>query len=760
MRRSSLGLVFDVLGFVLVLGGSYLTPGIAWASPWNVHLFQLDSTTYVLLTIGAHLYLAATGLICWLAAAGLKRNKKWGKPVGMATAICMLPGVPLLTLVGACLMYGLWRASPQPGTKAGAPAPPKATADFWESRRKSKPQRIVHTALWVAAYCGQVWFVLYASNKGMPAWHPGVGWWAWFFGLILFNIGIHECGHAAAAMAAGFRFRIISIGPFTFWRGPNGFRFRFDLRLFESGGYMGAVPVADQNLRMKKIFVIAAGPAANALTCLVSLVIFLALPGTSWQSWWGIAMLNITVSSVMAVANLVPLGYCDGSMLWHLIRWTPAGRLLVDRVRVNMLGEQAELCHGRADFDREIELKETMLQRSLASGRTNALMIAISHQSLGTAYTLVDDWPSAEAQFRKSLEFEAEIAAQPALAANAWCGLHRTLVHRYNSSEAGPVYAATVALLESRIKGVHQVDGPAVSFAMLAETHERNGAYQAALDAAGQGLSRLSQSASEIALRAHLLRCKAVCHVQQGELEFGLAAARGASSLHRSPRILSTRRNLAYEDIADLGHALWMAGECTLSISLLQEGIAGLEKGGARLIAAKYRIKLATALRHLGRIPEAWEELPAEDTLSAARRRSFLAERVELHLASQRPDEAVLDARELLDLWRAHSCSPALEIASAGALLAKACLAAEDHLEAEGMALQANDVLAPAQHPDAASCLLTLALAGSGSVGHSREYLIDAAYRHVESAMLLSSAERARRRAEIDARIEHSAIFV
>src|SRR5207244_9693931 len=105
---------------------------------------------------------------------------------------------------------------------------------------------------------------------------------------------------------------VISIGPFTFWRDHSRFHFRF----VPAGllrGYMGAVPVSDGHSRLKQIAVVTGGPGANALTCLVSLGGFFYLAGTGWQNWWWIAAFNAVISGAMAVGNLIPLGYCDGT---------------------------------------------------------------------------------------------------------------------------------------------------------------------------------------------------------------------------------------------------------------------------------------------------------------------------------------------------------------------------------------------------------------------------------------------------------------
>jgi tetratricopeptide (TPR) repeat protein len=298
---------------------------------------------------------------------------------------------------------------------------------------------------------------------------------------------------------------------------------------------------------------------------------------------------------------------------------------------------------------------------------------------------------------------------------------------------------------------------------MLAQAHLRNGSFQTALGEIEAGLKLLPRSSSSLFLRGHLLRCEAVCRVQLGEIDAGLAAARAAADLYRSSEVPPDRRNLAWEDIADLGDELASARHSALAIDLLREGIAHLESCGARFVAALYRIKLATALRQLGQMDEADEaraELAAERTLSPALRRAFLAERARLHMVSGRADLAVADCRELVALWSAHACAPAAEIASAEALLAEACLAAGDPAEAEALATQAADVLGPWQHPDAASCLITIALARSQSAGEGSSALIDEAFRLMEGAALLGPVEKARIRECETARIREFAADV
>jgi tetratricopeptide (TPR) repeat protein len=748
--------MFDALGFLLLFGHRFVVHSVLRADFWAGLFFGRKTAGYLFFMAAVSFYTLVTPLFCWATASGLKRNKTWWRPVGVCTSTLLLFGLPWLTIAGAIGLYVL-SAAPSHLSPAADPVPTKPTTDYWASKRRSKAQPVVLTLFWMAALVPQAWLALYAHRAGMPAWRPGWAWWPWYSLFIFVNIVLHECGHAIMAWAAGFKLRIISIGPFTFWREHSRFQFRFDpARLFESGGYMGAVPVSDRNLRLYETTVVAAGPATNALTCLVLLAVFFSLPGTAWQQWWWIASFNAVIAGVMAVSNLIPVGYCDGSMLFHLIFWTPAGRLLLDRKRVTQLGEEADAFHAQAAFDKEIELRQAMLERSLAFGQDNAFMIAACHQMLGTAYSLVEDWPAAELHYRKCLEFEAEIAANPALASNVWSGLQKACIRRQHVAAAGPVYASAVAILEKRKAGVGGPARPAVTHAMLAQVHLRNGSFKTALGEIEEGLKLLPRSSNNLFLRGHLLRCEAVCRLQLGEIDAGLAAARAAADLYRSSEVPLDRRNLAWENIADLGDELASAGLSALAIDLLREGIAHLESGGAAFVAALYRIKLASVFGQLGRMDEACAELPTGRTLSPALRRAFLAERARLHMVSGRADLAVADCRELVALWMAHSCTPAPEIASAEALLAEACLAAGDHGEAAALAAQASDVLGPWQHPDAASCLITIALARSSSASDGSSALIDEAFRLIDGAALLGPVEKARMRECETARIREA----
>jgi tetratricopeptide (TPR) repeat protein len=341
----------------------------------------------------------------------------------------------------------------------------------------------------------------------------------------------------------------------------------------------------------------------------------------------------------------------------------------------------------------------------------------------------------------------------PGLAANARSGLQFISTRRYHVAAVGAAYDSAVAVLERQKSGPVRVIKPAVVSSMLGQAHLRNGGFREALREFDQALLAAPDGPNAIFLRAYRIRSKGICHLQLGEIDAGLAAVQSAADIYRSPAIPAARRNLGWENLADLGYELWRAGRSALAIDFLREGISGLETGGAGPLGARYRIILAAILRQLGRTDEACGELPAEQAFSPARRRLLLAERARLHLATGHPGFAIADGRELVALWRAHTDAPALEIAAAEALLAEACLASGDIFEAETRATQALGVLGPWQHPDAASCLITIAFKHAEPNGEGDSARIDEAFRLIDSAPLLLPAQKARLKEAETARI-------
>lgn len=735
--------MFVSLGLILLFGHEFVVHSVLRAEHWAGVLFPHNMAFYAFFMSGVYFYLIPTPLLCLATASGLKRNKRWARWTGASASCLLLLGFPVLSVFGVVGLYALFAKPPAPTSQApvGPRPPAKATTDFWASRRESKAQPLISGITMFFGFQAIALLCLSAQRSGLPPWNPGWKWWVYLFVFLLLQTAIHELGHAGMAWTLFFRVRVISVGPFTFWNDGYGYQFRFDWkRLLNSSGYMGAVPANDDQLLLKQLAIIAAGPMVELVLGLLLLMAFFALPGTGWEQWWWVVAFNAVLGVCCAITSLLPFGYSDGAMLYHLLRGTPAGQQLFNSFKLSLVQQQADDCHERAEFDKEVEVRGEALRGALEGGEQNAMAIALCRQSLGHAKLACEDWLGAEAEFRKCLEFEAECALNPPLRANSWSGLQKACAERHWVFEAERAAAAAARVIEERKKNRNRT-GLAVAGTMLAQVHLRAGEYDAALAEARDALSVLPQHRSRLMLRAMLHSVEAQAHTSLGAVDHGMEAARECAAILRSREMPEASRNEAFDELGELGEGLWKAGQSEVAIDLIREAIEQLESGGAAVTAAQYRIKLAAAVRELGRQAEALYILPDESMLPAGPLRCLLAERAELHLAAGQPGEASVDCRRLLALWQAEPGPPAAEVAMAEGLLARACLEAGDASESEALARHAAEVLTQWGHPDAATCRITLALA-------TREpsvAVFEDALRLIRSDSLLSPAEKTRR---------------
>lgn len=750
-QRILLRWIFLISGWVLLLFPSFVVHSVLGIDTWAAHAYPGNHREQALIVSVATLDLLVSALLCLVTARGLKRSRGWSRWTGVCACAILLFGVPWLTLAGAAGLYLLLFKLP----RLEAPPAPKQTTDYWTRKRKSWLQQVfVYVGFFMAIGPGMAWFQRYAHRLWMPAWNSHGKGLLYLVGFGLIITAVHEMGHAVMAWALYHRVRVINIGPFTFSNVGHGYQFHFQWqRLLNGGGHVAAIPSGGAHLRLKMIAVVAAGPTASLLTGLLTFAIFVSLPGTRWQNYWSIPAFLCVLAIFDGLLNLIPVGYSDGSMLFHVILWTPHGRVLLNQLQAAQLHEDADVCHKQADFEKEVQLREAALLRAQEGGEGSAVAIALCHQSLGHARLALEDWPGAEAEHRKCLGFEAECALHPPLAANTWLGLQRACMERHHVAEVGRAYAGAVPVLEGRKKNRDKI-GLAVTRAMLAQVHHRGGSFDKALQEISEALRILPGGRDRLMTRAILYSTQAQCELGLGSVEKGLAAARQAADILCSGKLPLAERNLGWDELGELGEELWRSGQDALAMELIREAIEQLELGGAAATAAQYRIKLSAALRQLGKLDEAWGWLPKDSELSTASRRCLLAERAQLQSAAGRTEEAVADCRELVALWQTAPNDPVTEAAVAEALLAKAYLDAGDYAQAEALARKAAEVLGPWQHFEAAGCLVTLALARWRAIGEWTPAFMDEPRRLIQADPLLSAAAKTRILEALAARVE------
>jgi hypothetical protein len=138
--------------------------------------------------------------------------------------------------------------------------------------------------------------------------------------LSLSAVAIHECGHLVAAECSTMQTMRMRILDFEFRRRRSGWSVRRRRCKHEPVGFVQAFPTDFDTVRRDYLRMIAGGPAANALVCLIAIAgIALAASDTSRYLWSALAAIHLS----FAIANLLPhvskAGVVSDGML--LLQW-------------------------------------------------------------------------------------------------------------------------------------------------------------------------------------------------------------------------------------------------------------------------------------------------------------------------------------------------------------------------------------------------------------------------------------------------------
>jgi Zn-dependent protease len=322
------------------------------------------------------------------------------------------------------------------------------------------------------------WMHEFGLSQGLPRVSPIVTIAIWIGPLA--DIAIHELGHALMAWAVGFRVPILSIGPLLVWRDRNGNRsYRFDWSRFLVGGYMGAVPASQRGVRPKFLLILLAGPFAALGASVLLFCVLLKVPGTSWEAYWGIIATCSAWSFADFVANLIPVGNTDGSILLNVLLWTRKGQDHIAKLHGSKEYDQAEDRKGELDFDSEVATRERLLQQALQRSHCNPGELAVHYHKLGGALMRVGRYAEAEEALKKGLETldqsdEVDTAAQ----ANGWLALHQMYLVRKRAADMDRAYHMAVGPLERLLAKRSSGAEEAQNRKCLATLHRASGRYE------------------------------------------------------------------------------------------------------------------------------------------------------------------------------------------------------------------------------------------------------------------------------------------
>jgi tetratricopeptide (TPR) repeat protein len=564
---------------------------------------QAHSSTFI---AGGLLWVFVTAILCGITSWGLMRRRRWSRATALAACAMLLPCFPWLTPVGAvglCCVLGL-----PLGLESLEEAQGRKAGDFWAAKSQSNSflQIILIVLSTPAVFFALLWLDPLAKRWGLAEWSPGISFLLYLMAVQLIQVIVHEAGHAVMAWAFGYKFAAICVGPVIFLNDGNGRGIQFQwARMIFPGGHVGAIPNSDRNLRWKHIVVVAAGPTASLLVGLAALAAFVAAPQMPWRDYWWIFSLTAALGLYDGIINLVPLGYSDGSMLFHLLLGTPEGGQLLDRQLLSRVHAEAQEHHGHADFAREV----ACWQRAINGFPSTFSAFGLCYQALGHARLATHDWPGAEDAFRKCLEFEADLATNPSLAVNVWSLLHKALIEQGRSEEAGGVYAKALGLLEARARIKNRdVASKAITRVMLAQLRVRGGDCPGTLAECHEAWKLLANAQGRHQLRMYLYEAQAEAEIRLDHVDEGLAIAARSVNVVRSERIPASQRAGAWHDLAEFGFKLCRAGQYDAGVGMIREAIANLAGSPA---AAQCRSRLDTAMQLAERAQQEPQDLTA-----------------------------------------------------------------------------------------------------------------------------------------------------
>lgn len=619
--------------------------------------------------------------------------------------------------------------------------------EFWDRKRKS-PFRWIASLIHLGLIYGGFLLMLRSHHFRGFAGFSLIG-----IGLIVVTT-IHELGHASIAWALGFKFHAINIGPLTIVKDHYGHRhvhFDWD-RLLGHGGYAAATPVSEDHIRSNAIMMVFAGPFASLNAGLLCWLIYLKLPGTAWEAYWRIPGVLAILFVADFVANLIPIGYCDGTMLLHLLLWTKHGQdLYAIHLASKTHGDAAERLVAQ-DFAGEVKLRQKALEQLLARGGSASLQLGHSYQALAFAQLNHSEKRNAAYNFQKSIEIFRQCRdADPIFEANSWKGLDKIHRIRQNPDEAQLAASSALAAFEkSRREKMDRKSAAAIG-AAIAQLNADLRHYEAGLGESEKALAMLPDSPKYLVQKAELLRITMRCAAGLGNFVRAKEATELAAAILRSEAVPEAEKTHAASALGSLAATASMAGGSDNAAELFTESIDALEKKGSTSRAVQLRIVLASVLTKDGRLAEAEAALPPDAGLGEERRKTFLTVRAEIYAETGRTALAVTDAGEALKLVEQEPEQDLVAIASARAKLAEFLLADGKTDEASELAQRACDELVPRKHVDAAGALVTLALIRNDEAS---EAFIEEAFRLVQESPLGQAGTTARALAGLKKRVE------
>jgi tetratricopeptide (TPR) repeat protein len=671
--------------------------------------------------------LLAADALCFITAWGVGHQRSWSRSTGLWPCVYMLLAFPYLTAFG---VVGLYYLLSQPVVKRGR----LTGTEFWNPRRQSGWMVIASLIGWFLAKGAFAGLQIRALSAGLSPLDSASPSLIVFLLLVWLQVAVHEGGHALAAVLVGFRVKVLGIGPLVLSKESGGLRLRFEWqRLLLLGGYVGAMPLNPRRCREKQMIVVAAGPVTSLLASATLYCISNLLPGTSLSHLWPLAAMGSMLGLFMGVVNLLPFGYCDGTMFFHLLFRTQRGQELISLIlhRTNSPTQQPVL-----NPEDSVRRHAERLRELLNSPDPDPIPLGNTHIVLGCAEIGVQRWRDAEKHLTEGLALLPG-GPSPRYQAAGWEGLAMLRSSRFDSAGVAEAHERGVAALRLAERDSQSADERLNAAVAAVRLHGLAHNWSAVLETSAVALAECPEDAPRRTMRGVLLGCRGHALLQTGDLETGLQAIEQSAAIFRE----QNGDIAAPQYLGHFGYCLWEAGRTEEAIALLTECVVMFEAGGAPGLAASQRLLLAEILRYTGKYAQAACVLPRFEHVTLDLRQYYYDRRGSIRRSAGYLPEAIADFSKVAGI--AEADGEEVPLAIARTKLADALIHNGDLERAERLAGEARRVLSEAGHPDlGCACIVLAAIAARK--GEPHEHQVEAAMRAWEAAALFLPADKAR----------------
>lgn len=646
----------------------------------------------------------AFGLLCFAGGWGAQQKRKWGRWVALVASTLNLPMLPFLTPLGIAGLIAFFKSEEQQREGEAAVA-----------GSRDRPEPVSHVLVMLASLALVVNFSYlirgFAAQQGLPV-DPNsrlaLGWI--LAGQLLFTL-VHELGHLLAAWGVGFQFREINVGPFTLRERPDGSwsaRFEWN-RILAAGGYLQAVPRTTKDLKLNWILVVIAGPSASLFLALLGFLTLISLPGTVYAPFWEWAAFVTSICLADCIANLLPLGMTDGALLVHSVLGTKRGKSLLAQLEAAMLNDKVDREAGQMDPAEVQEARRKALEQLESSKDASGLALAaqrieFARAALGNGSA--EEAAAALTEAGRTLEGLSE--APPLIWFRYWSEV-------FGAATARHQYAYAADAREKALEFGEKLSAQKMDWEERAAIDiERARMWMSDADfypavATLQATRESCPGRRTVSLEAvELLGLELECELRMGRPdpaeELAAKAVRIAGALG-GPQQVS-----AMESLAGAAARLSNAGDWEFANRLFGISIEGLENSTTAPVSARFRTAWAASLYEHGKLEEAASVLAPIQASGMRFTIDVETLRAQLLLAEDRPQDALELLTPLVVEETPSSGTHQIAVERSRALRSWALYRSGELEEAVSDARRACDILMPAEHPDAAPALLTLAM--------------------------------------------------